>query len=343
MEREQVREIEEEAGLSLTVAHLPGVQVQPFHLEAEDLPDLDSSPQAWSQLLEISPQDQPDFILLSDPFSSRINDLLEGLDFAYPAAVKVGGLASVGVAGVPTALFFHAPNYPGPSLCRQGTIGVALSGKIAVETIVAQGCRPIGQPYCISQGERNVILELTETPGDLPKPRPPLTVLQELMQRLSDKDRELAQNSLFIGIARDEFKLQLRQGDFLIRNLLGIDPKAGAIAIGDRIRPGQRIQFHLRDANTSAEDLQLLLTDYCRERGAAASGALMFSCLGRGEALYGVPNFDSELFRRYLAGVPLGGFFCNGEIGPVGGNTFLHGYTSAFAIFRELETGNAIP
>lgn len=336
MEGEQVREIEAEAGLSLTVAHLPGVQVQPFHLAAEDLPDLDSSPQAWSQLLGISPQEQPDFILLSDPFSSRINDLLEGLDFAYPGSVKIGGLASVGVAGVPTALFFHAPNYAGPALCRQGTIGVGLSGNIAVETIVAQGCRPIGQPYCISQGERNIILELEEAEGELSKPRPPLTVLQELMQRLSDKDRELAQHSLFVGIARDEFKLQLRQGDFLIRNLLGVDPKAGAIAIGDRIRPGQRIQFHLRDANTSAEDLELLLTDYCRERGAVASGCLMFSCMGRGEALYGVPNFDSQLFRRYLGEVPVGGFFCNGEIGPVGGATFLHGYTSAFGIFREL-------
>jgi small ligand-binding sensory domain FIST len=329
------REIEGEAGLSLTVAHLPEVTIQTFHLTAEDLPDLDSSPQTWSQLLDISPQQQPQFVLLCDPFSSRINDLLEGLDFAYPGSAKVGGLASVGMMGVPTALFFHAPNYAGPSLLRQETIGIALSGKIAVETIVAQGCRPIGQPYCVSQGERNIILELAEAEGGQSNSRPPLFLLQDLMQQLSEKDRELAQNSLFIGVARDEFQIQLRQGDFLIRNLLGVDPRAGAIAIGDRVRPGQRVQFHLRDAETSAEDLQLLLEDYCAAKGSGASGALMFSCLGRGEALYGVPNFDSELFCRYLRGVSLGGFFCNGEIGPVGGSTFLHGYTSAFAIFRQ--------
>lgn len=327
-----LREIEGEAGLSLTVAHLPEVEIQTFHLAGEDLPDLDARPQAWSQLMQISPQQQPQFVLLCDPFFSRINDLLEGLDFAYPGSIKVGGLASVGVAGVSPALFFHAPNYFGPSLLRQETVGIALSGKIVVETIVAQGCRPIGQPYCVSQGERNIILELAAAEGGQSNSRPPLFLLQELIQELSEKDRELAQHSLFIGVARDEFKLQLRQGDFLIRNLLGVDPKAGAIAIGDRVRLGQRIQFHLRDAKTSAEDLQLLLEDYGAAKGSGASGALMFSCMGRGRALYGVPNFDSELFCRYLRGVPLGGFFCNGEIGPVGGGTFLHGYTSVFAI-----------
>ena len=107
------------------------------------------------------------------------------------------------------------------------------------------------------------------------------------------------------------------------------------MAIGDRVRPGQRVQFHLRDEKTSAEDLQYLLENYIRDQPNNASGALMFSCLGRGESLYGVPNFDSNLFRRYLGDISLGGFFCNGEIGPVGGETFLHGYTSAFAIFRE--------
>jgi small ligand-binding sensory domain FIST len=139
-----------------------------------------------------------------------------------------------------------------------------------------------------------------------------------------------------MGIARDEFKAQLSQGDFLIRNLLGVDPRHGAIAVGDRIRPGQRVQFHLRDASTSALDLQLLLDAYRHEKGNGeqVKGALMFSCLGRGEMLYDQPDFDSKLLRKYLPGIPVAGFFCNGEIGPVGGRTFLHGYTSAFALFR---------
>jgi small ligand-binding sensory domain FIST len=154
---------------------------------------------------------------------------------------------------------------------------------------------------------------------------------------LSEADRQLAQQSLFVGVARDEFKQQLSQGDFLIRNLLGVDPRVGAIAIGANIRPGQRIQFHLRDARTSAEDLELLLQGYHKEASNTenAAGAVMFSCLGRGAGLYGKPNFDSQLFRRYLNNSQLSGFFCNGEIGPVGGNTFLHGYTSVFGICRS--------
>jgi small ligand-binding sensory domain FIST len=339
----QVLEIEGNPALSLSVAQLPGVEILPFYLDSDTLPDLDSPPHAWSDLIGISPQKNPQFILLCDPFSSRVNDLLAGLDFAYPGSVKVGGLASMGTMGTQSALFYHDQNQgTRPSLYREGTVGIALSGNIVLETIVAQGCRPIGNPYRVSQGERNIILELTEletadSPSESACSRPALEALRDLIADLSDKDRQLAQHSLFIGIAMDEFKIHLKAGDFLIRNLLGVDPRTGAIALGDRVRPGQRVQFHLRDADTSAEDLQLLLETYQQERqnAPAAQGALMFSCLGRGETLYDAPNFDSALFRRYVRDIPVGGFFCNGEIGPVGGRTFLHGYTSAFAIFRQ--------
>ena len=340
-DREQTVELEGYPALSLSVAQLPGVEIYPFHLAAETLPDLDSSPEAWVELMGVSPQYHPHFILLADPFTSKVNDLLEGLDFAYPGSIKVGGLASTGTMGVQSALFYHRSDRAGPSLYREGTVGVALWGNLILETIVAQGCRPIGTPYRVSKGERNIILELTEIEGGDEEiksfSRPPLEMLRDLLPTLGDKDRDLAQHSLFIGLARDEFQFQLKRGDFLIRNLLGVDPRKGAMAVGDRIRPGQRVQFHLRDAETSAEDLEFLLETYQQEKGSFSSvaGALMFSCLGRGEALYGLPNFDSELFQRYLHNIPLGGFFCNGEIGPVGGRTFLHGYTSAFAIFRQ--------
>jgi small ligand-binding sensory domain FIST len=339
-DREQTVELEGYPALSLSVAQLPGVEIYPFHLAAETLPDLDSSPEAWVELMGVSPQHHPHFILLADPFTSKVNDLLEGLDFAYPESIKVGGLASTGTMGVQSALFYHRSDRAGQSLYREGTVGVALWGNLILETIVAQGCRPIGKPYRVSKGERNIILELTEIEdGDEEAQsfsRPPLEMLRDLLPTLGDKDSELAQHSLFIGLARDEFQFQLKRGDFLIRNLLGVDPRKGAMAVGDRIRPGQRVQFHLRDAETSAEDLQFLLEAYRQEKGSSSvAGALMFSCLGRGEALYGLPNFDSELFQRYLHNIPLGGFFCNGEIGPVGGRTFLHGYTSAFAIFRQ--------
>ncbi|MEC4985495.1 MAG: FIST C-terminal domain-containing protein [Oscillatoria sp. PMC 1068.18] len=335
----QVLEVEGNPALSLSVAHLPEVTVQPFHLLEEDLPDLDSPPDAWVNAVGISPEAQPQFILLSAPFLTKINDLLAGLDFAYPESVKVGGLASATAMGMnQSALFYYTQGMSvTDSLRREGTIGVALSGKIVLETIVAQGCRPIGPVYQIAQGEKNIVVELAEVEDLQASSRPPLTILQELIQSLSEGDRQLAQHSLFVGIVGDEFKFELGQGDFLIRNLLGVDPKLGAIAIGDHVRPGQRLQFHLRDAKTSAEDLQLLLQRYQQQQGASPSpvGALMFSCLGRGESLYGKPNFDSVLFRDYLEDVQLSGFFCNGEIGPVGSRTFLHGYTSAFGIFRQ--------
>jgi small ligand-binding sensory domain FIST len=214
-------------------------------------------------------------------------------------------------------------------------VGVALSGLVVLDTIVAQGCRPIGPVYRVDQAERNILLALGEVDGVTV--RPPLELLQDLFETLSESDRQLAQSSLFLGIAQDSFKLSLAPGDFLIRTLLGVDPKLGAIAVGDRLRPGQRVQFHLRDAHTSATDLEDLLQRYRRQVPAASApaGALMFACGGRGEGLYNQANFDSGLFAQYLPGLPMGGFFCGGEIGPVGQTTFLHGFTSVFGICRQ--------
>jgi small ligand-binding sensory domain FIST len=134
----------------------------------------------------------------------------------------------------------------------------------------------------------------------------------------------------------DEFREEPRVGDFLIRNLIGFDPHRGALAVGENLQEGMRVRLHLRDAETSAEDLHAMLTGYekARPKNQDLSGALLFSCLGRGEGLYGLPNFDIGVFREHLGEVPVGGFFCNGEIGPVGGTTFLHGYTSSFGLFR---------
>ncbi|VXD23604.1 conserved hypothetical protein [Planktothrix serta PCC 8927] len=339
----QAEEIEGEPALGLTLGYLPDVEIHPFHLSADDLPDLDSSPDQWVELIGVKPEDQPQFILLVDPYFSQINDFLQGLDYAYPGSVKVGGLASTGVMGGSTGVFCGSRLYP------ESIVGLALCGNIVIETIVAQGCRPIGHPYRITQGERNIVLEVETQPEDSEREMAsssgvsvrlsPLEALQDLVQELSEEDRQLAQNSLFVGVVRDEFKQKLEPGDFLIRNLIGVDPRAGAIAIGDRVRPGQRIQFHLRDSRTSAEDLELLIERYQRQassfpQGMTNAAAFMFSCLGRGEGLYGEPNFDSGLFRRYF-NIPLSGFFCNGEIGPVGNGTFLHGYTSVFGICRQ--------
>jgi small ligand-binding sensory domain FIST len=335
-------EIEEGPALSLSLAVLPDVALHPFYLRGNQLPDLDAPPSAWIDLVGVLPQSKPHFLLLADGFSSRISELLQGLDFAYPGAVKVGGLASGGRGPRGNALFLLDARTPTPrrELYREGTVGLALSGNVVLDAVVAQGCRPIGDPLRVTEAEGNVILSL--------EGRPPLAVLQDLAERLSPSDQRLARQALFIGLLMDEFKSEPTSGDFLIRVILGIDPRVGAIAIGDRVRPGQTVQFHLRDAQTSAEDLRWALSRYCAERNLQQSypaerssqpqpdpcGALMFSCLGRGKGLYGTPNFDSQRFRELLGELPLGGFFCNGEIGPVGGSTFLHGYTSCFGIFR---------
>ncbi len=333
-------EIEEEPGITLTLASLPDVDIHTFHIYEDELPDPDSSPLTWTELLEVDPAHKPHFILFADPSSSKINDLLQGLDYAYPSAVKVGGLTSGTTSWNGSGLFCDDQLY------QEGTVGVALSGNIIVDTIVAQGCRPIGQPYRVAEAERNVVLQVEEqsvpveaaaNAGDMGL-QTPLEALQALVQDLDAEERELAQNSLSVGIVCNEFKQNLEPGDFLIRNLIGVDPRIGAIAIGDRIRPGQRIQFHLRDAQASEDELKELLKQYVQRTpvtDAQPTAALLFDCLGRGERFYEEPDFDSQLFHRYFPDIPVSGFFCNGEIGPIGGTTFLHGYTAAFGIFRS--------
>ncbi|OKH12018.1 FIST N-terminal domain-containing protein [[Limnothrix rosea] IAM M-220] len=339
-ENNRPQELEDRPALSLTVAHLPDVTVKPFQLTDQDIPDLDSSPDRWTNIFQIDNRDDPDFIIFADPFSSNINDLLAGLDFAYPNAVKVGGLASSGGMGRTNGLFCYTEeNQERSPMLREGSVGVAIAGKITIDAIVAQGCRPIGDVFQVSECERNIITELSRQDEDGITKNTPLKMLQSLISELDADDQVLAQDSLFIGIAMDAFKQKLTHGDFLIRNLLGVDPKIGAMAIGDRIRPGQRIQFHLRDAETSAEDLTVLLKKYRDQKTDFKEpfGVLMFSCMGRGKGLYGELNFDANKLASYLPNPNIGGFFCNGEIGPVGNSTFLHGYTSVFGIIRPTE------
>lgn len=335
---EPAREIEQRPGLSLCAATLPGVTIQPFALKEEALPDLDSPPDAWAEKIGVAPAQNPNFILLADPFTAKITELLQGLDFAYPGTVKIGGLASISGVQRNSGLFING------TLQTEGLVGLALSGNLVLDAIVAQGCRPIGRPFRIAAGDRNILLELEEIDDFGGETQLPLEALQDILQDLSESDRELARDALHVGIAQDGFKQTLEPGDFLIRNLLGIDPRLGALAVGDRIRVGQRIQFHLRDARTSADDLETLLIRYRSQHKLDEEtpiGALMFSCMGRGEGLYQKPHFDSRLFQEFLGEMPLNGFFCGGEIGPVGNTTFLHGYTSVFGICRPAPDSNS--
>lgn len=315
------REREQKPAISLLAARLPGVTIKVYHLENKQIPELDTSPQVWQGLLSIPPSDSPQFVLIADPSTFYTERFLMGLDFAYPRSVKIGGVASGRSSNGATALFLTE------KVQRAGLVGVAFTGNLAIDTVIAQGCRPIGVPASITEADRNLLLRLDG--------RPPLEYLQELIHTLDPQDQELARHSLFLGIAMTPLKEDPGRGDFLIRNLMEMDPQTGAIAIGALLREGQMVQFHLRDAETSAEDLHLMLSSYLSQQDARkAEGALLFSCLGRGEHLYGHPDHDSQVFHSRIGPIPLGGFFCNGEIGAVGGSTFLHGYTSCFGIFR---------
>jgi small ligand-binding sensory domain FIST len=320
------REIEERPALSITAARLPGVNVQPFRFDDADLPDEDAPPRAWEALFGVPAAPAPHFVVLADPFSFPADQLLRGLDYAYPTSSKVGGLASAAERPGQNSLLCDG------DILRRGAVGVALSGAITVDTVVAQGCRGIGAPMKITRASGNFLVELDG--------KPPLEVLKDLLPRLTERDQKLARSALFLGVSTDPLSDEPESGEYLIRNILGVSQENGALAIGELLRVGQSVRFHLRDALSSAEDLDTLISRYAgdlveRPGGGRPAGALLFSCLGRGMNLYGRPDHDTDLFREKMGAVPLGGFFANGEIGSVRGTTFLHGFTSSFALFRN--------
>ena len=314
-------EIENRPGVALTAAQMPGVELSPFHIDDSALPDGDAAPDSWEALVGTSADKDPQFVLLADPFSIRGEPLLMGLDYAYPGSIKIGGLASGASQPGQNVLYLADAVY------RSGAVGVAMHGDVAVDAIVCQGCRPIGSPMQVTECNQNALLGLDD--------RTPFEMLNEIFQGLNERDRELALHSLFLGVVMDELNENPQLGDFLIRNIVGADPGRGVLAIGEILKEGQTVQFHLRDADTSGRDLDAMLTRYAGSGPIhEEAGALMFSCLGRGSGLYGHADHDTDMFREKVGHMPLTGFFCNGEIGRVGKTTFLHGYTSSFGIFR---------
>jgi small ligand-binding sensory domain FIST len=308
------REVEHGPAVGLTAAILPDVEVLPFHLPPEGLSAVPDLARIWRDR-------SPCVVVLPDPFSCDAERLIRALDAAFPGGRTVGGLASGARGAGDAALFLGAEAH------RTGSVGVALAGNVAMDTIVAQGCRPIGEPMFVTRADGNLLFEL-----DL---RRAADVLHDLFRAADPADQVLFRHSVFLGLVMDERRSEYRRGDFLVRNLLGLDPETGALAVGAPLRAGMVVQFHLRDAATSAQDLDALLGDYAaRAAGAPPCGALLFSCLGRGARLYGAPDHDSRALRTHLGDVPVAGFFCNGEIGPVQNTTYLHGYTSAFGLFH---------
>jgi small ligand-binding sensory domain FIST len=321
-------EHEHEPALSVTLLSLPGACLHPFVLDPAALPDLDGPAEPWRALVG-APEGPASLLLLVDPAVSAINDLINGLDYACPQAVKVGGIAGQHSAAHPSLLFATGEEPAEAGGVCGGAVGCLISGAWRIEPVVAQGCRPIGPVLEVEQAQRNVVLEVS----DGARKRSPVAALQSILSDLSPEEREQVRHSLFLGVGRSEFSLAGEGSSgglgFLVRNLIGVDPRNGAVAVGERMRVGQKVQFQLRDAAAAGDESRLLLGRLA-ERSAPPLAALLFACLGRGRGLHGHADGDVLLCREAFADVPIAGVFCNGEIGPVGGNTHLHGYTASW-------------
>ena len=260
-------------------------------------------------------------LMICDPFTFPADGLLTHLNEQVPGAVVMGGMASAASAPRQSRLFLD------DRVLSAGAVGVHLPDA-EVHPLVAQGCRPIGDAYIITDADGNVIHELGG--------RPPLVRLREMAAALPSRDTELLAQGLQLGVVIDEYRADPGQGDFLIRGVVGADPDSGAIAVGDQIQVGQTVQFHVRDAQSADEDLRRAL-----ERESAAlggrrpAGALLFTCNGRGSRLFTEPDHDAGLIAATLGDIPVAGFFCAGELGPVGGQNFLHTFTASIALFPD--------
>lgn len=303
-------EIEHAPAVSLWAAAMPGVEIDARHVE-----HLGSDAAAFVNMPSIG-DDTAALILVADPFTFPSDLFCTTIDHEHPRLTCVGGLASGGRQAGETRLVLDG------SVHDTGAVAVALSGAVAVRTLVSQGCRPIGRSLLVTAGERNRMLELGG--------RPAVDRLVETVAELAPEDRELIEGGLHIGRVVDEHKVEFGRGDFLIRNVVGIERDSGAVAIGDSVEVGSTVQFHVRDAVTADEDLAALLAEIGDAE--TETGVLVFTCNGRGRRFFGMPDHDAAAIRALLGTSDVGGFFCAGEIGPVGGVNHLHGYTAAVAV-----------
>lgn len=312
------REIETEPAIALWLATMPGVSLHPFHLQFDRTPE-GGTLVGWPDALTGTWPEGATLILLGEPYTFPADWLLERLNDDRPGVPVLGGMASGGHAPGENRLLF------GRQALREGAVGVMIHGPVRIRAVVSQGCRPIGRHYVITRAEQNIILELGG--------RPPLAVLEEMFASLPPGDQQLARQGLHVGRVINEYQDHFERGDFLVRNCLGADRDTGALAIGDYVRPGQTVQFHVRDADTADEDLRALVTRAKSE--GEAQGALLFTCNGRGTRLFDRPDHDAAVLAELLGGLPVAGFFAQGEMGPIGGKNFLHGFTASAALFSS--------
>ncbi len=321
------REVEEGPALSLWLARWPGVQQSLFSLQFERTRE-GGVIQGWPDALAAPWPADTFLLLLGEPFSFPADLLLDRLNEDRPGVPVMGGMASGGSQPGEHRLIL------GRAVLAEGAVAALISGPVRLRTVVSQGCRPIGRPYVVIKAERNVIYELGG--------RPALIQLKEIFDSLPTREQLLVQKALHLGRVVSEYQESFGQGDFLVRNVTGLDPSSGAIAVGDYIRTGQTVQFHVRDQEAADAELKQLLAAAAKGSTGPA-GALLFTCNGRGTRMFSQPHHDAESLAGALGPVPVAGLFAQGEIGPVGRQNFLHGFTASVAIFEPADNPQSSP
>jgi small ligand-binding sensory domain FIST len=307
------REVERTAAVSLFAARTGPLLPVALHAGLVRGTD-DFVVEGWPDEITFRPQA---LLLVADPFTFPAEAFLEWVGRKYPGLPVIGGMASAAQAAGGNRMTV------GRQVRPTGAVGALLGPGVGVETVVSQGCRPFGQPLVVTRSDGNLIQELAGTPA-----------LERLVAQahgaLTEEEVAVIEmGGLQIGRVIDEHRESFGRGDFLLRSVLGADRRTGALAVGDVMPVGTTVQFHLRDARTADEDLRVLL------KGRRAEGALVFTCNGRGSRLFEEPHHDARVVSDLLGPVPLAGFFAAGEIGPVGGQNFVHGFTASMALLCD--------
>lgn len=314
------REIEFAPAVSLWAASMPGATVETGHVEYLD--DADSADGRFVGVPTLA-REPAALVVLTDPFTFPADRFLTSVNRDHPGLACIGGMSSGGDTEGDTRLLLDRAAFD------TGAVVAAISGEVEVRTVVSQGCRPIGRSLLVTKADRNMVLELGGTPA--------IDRLVETVAGLEPDERALVEHGLHVGRVVDEHKVDFDRGDFLVRNVLGVDEKSGAVAIGDLAEVGSTLQFQVRDARTADEDLHDLLIDL--RLAPARMGALLFTCNGRGRRFFGHPDHDALGVSEVIESDAVGGFFCAGEIGPIGGANHLHGYTASVAILTPPASG----
>lgn len=315
------REIEENPGLSLGLYALPGAELKVCRFTQENVEEA-SGPGYWHSETGVTGEQTNGWLVFADPFHLDAARWLHAWNEAYAPVPILGGLASGDFHEQRTQIYLNGEVH------EEGGVALSIGGDVALRGVISQGCTPIGETWTITRTDRNIIHQIGN--------RPAYTVLAETLNALPPAEQEKTKGNLFVGLVVNEYLDEFHRGDFLIRNLIGADPRSGALAVAELPRVGQTIQFQRRDAQAARDDMRELLRR-ARESagGKIVYGACLCSCNGRGSRLFGAPHHDPQTLLSALGDMGVAGFFCNGEIGPVGDRSFLHGYTASVALFTE--------